>query len=80
MDKPNEHGFCPNCGLNFDGGDIKQEFISQGKSEEEAHKLVTECYGYGPGRTQWSRKIGIYDVHKDRTVYEICPNCKEIVK
>lgn len=79
MDKPNEHGYCPNCGLNFDGGDIKQEFMSQGKTEKEAHRIAVN-YGYEIGRTQWDRRIGHYCRDKDRHTYYTCPNCKEIVK
>lgn len=74
---PNENGFCKHCGADFDGGDMRQEFIkNQGKSEAEADEIAAH-YGYGPGRTQWGRQIGIYDMHKDRTVATQCPDCKE---
>ena len=72
----NEHGFCKHCGADFDGGDIIEEFVRQDNTLEEATKIATECYGYGPGHTKWGRQIGIYNIYLDRTVDTQCPDCK----
>lgn len=69
-----EHGLCKKCGVDFDGGDIVQTFLAQGKSPEEAAKIA-DLYGYGPGRTQWGRQIYITDFHLDRNVQVVCPDC-----
>lgn len=70
---PNEHGYCPKCNANFDGGDIVETFIAQGKTREEAEKIA-ENYGYRPGRTQWGRQIGI-EKDNDRIEAWKCPDC-----
>lgn len=75
MNSPNEHGYCPHCKADLDGGDIKQTFVEQGQSEEEAG-ATAEQYGYGPGRTKWGRAIGIYDIGRDRTTQWECRDCK----
>ncbi len=70
----NEHGYCKHCGLDFDGGDIVQEFIKLGQTPEQARETASH-YGYGPGRTQWDRRIGVEE-YGDRINYRICPECK----
>lgn len=70
----NEHGYCPNCNANLDGGDIKQTFIDMGKTPEEALKSA-DNYGYSKGRTQWGRQIGQYSMEFDRTTSYVCPDC-----
>lgn len=69
----NENGFCKHCGADFDGGDIKQTFIAQGKTDEEAAEIASHYSG-----TKWGRQIGIYDLSEDRTVNTQCPDCKEM--
>lgn len=71
----NENGYCPHCNADLDGGDIKQTFLDQGKSEEDAQEIAAQ-YGYGPGRTQWGRQIGLYSMELDRDVGKRCPDCK----
>jgi len=73
----NENGFCKHCGADFDGGNILDVFIKRGKTVSELEEIA-EMYGYGPGRTQWGRQIGIYCMERDRTVNTQCPDCKEI--
>lgn len=70
---PNEHGYCPKCNANFDGGDIVETFIAQGKTPEAARKSA-DAYGYSKGRTQWGRQIGIEGDH-DRIEWWKCPDC-----
>jgi len=71
---PNEHGYCPNCNANFDGGDIVETFIAKGHTPEEARKIA-DNYGYSKGRTQWGRQIGISCMSRDRIVAWKCPDC-----
>lgn len=73
----NEHGYCPKCNANMDGGDILEHFRSQDGNEERAKETASH-YGYEPGRTQWCRAIGIYDLDKDRTVQWQCPECDHV--
>lgn len=69
-----EHGFCPSCVTDLDGGDILQTFIAKGKTPEEASKIA-DLYGYRPGHTQWGRQIAIYSILQDRTIQWMCPDC-----
>lgn len=71
----NEHGYCPNCNLDFDDQDIVTVFINQGKSKEEALHIAVSCYGYKNGATKFNKRISIYDMRKDKTVQYKCPNC-----
>lgn len=57
----NEPDTCPACGANLQGSPIPQEHIDKG------------CYS--PGSTHYSRRIGIYDMERDRTVAWHCPDC-----
>ena len=72
-----EHGNCPNCNADLNGGLIWDTFYKQTGSEEEADKSAKS---YGATRTegQWGRHTAIYDIDKDRTVAHKCPDCKHI--
>jgi len=52
---------CPNCGADFKGDPIPQEYIDKGYYGEEKY---------------FSRCIGIYDTGRDCTVAWQCPDCK----
>ena len=69
-----EHGHCPNCDIDLDGGSIWQHFFAQEGSEEEADRIA-EMYGATRAKGQWGREIGIYDTERDRTVSWQCPDC-----
>ena len=71
----NDHGKCPYCGADLNGGSIWDYFFKQTGSEEEADR-ISEGYGASKGNGQWGRQIGIYDMDKDRTVRWQCPDCK----
>lgn len=75
-----EHGHCPHCGLNFDGGNIIDTFIKMGRTKEEAEEVASH-YGYGPGRTQWDKRLNVilYDEQYNKTKYWECPECKQKV-
>jgi hypothetical protein len=87
-----EHGHCPKCGVDLDGGSIWQtglEFALQGKhyeqhgvparSKHEAERRADEyAEAYGATRThgQWGRALAVYNMETDRTEKYICPDCK----
>lgn len=70
---------CPHCGTNLLGEKIIDVFLAQGKSHDQALEWASHYQGfeeYGI-ENRFGREIGIYDIEKDRTVYYICPDCKE---
>lgn len=75
----NINGYCPKCGFDFDGDLVVETFLNQGKSQEEAEETASHCAGFSKHGllNRWSRKIGIYDLHKDRTTNYQCPERKE---
>lgn len=87
----NEHGYCPKCNADLDGGSIWQTFYDQaieGKhykhegtpaSEDEAKRLAdasAKLYGASRTKGKWGRVIGMTDMIKDRIVSWVCPDCK----
>ncbi len=70
----NEHGYCPNCKADLDGGSIWEHFYKETGSEAEADR-VAEMYGATREKGQWGRATGIYDRDLDRTVAWSCPDC-----
>jgi len=70
----NEHGYCPNCKINFDGELIYETFIKQGQTEAEAFESAL-MYGATKTKGRWNNKIGIYDIDEDRTKMWKCPDC-----
>lgn len=71
----NEHGYCPNCNADLDGGSIWEHFYKESGSEDEATRIAA-MYGATRERGQWGRATAIYDMEKDRTVQWECPECK----
>ena len=71
----NEHGYCPNCGINFDGGLIWDTGMEMYGNEEKADEYAK---AYGATRTtgRWGKNIGIYSMDEDRTIGFKCPECK----
>jgi hypothetical protein len=69
-----EHGYCPNCKVDLDGGSIWEHFYKETGSESEATRIASG-YGATKEKGQWGREIGIYDWDKDRTVAWRCPDC-----
>jgi len=74
MDK-NQHGYCPNCGMDFDDGLIWDTGLEMYGNEEEADDYAK---AYGATRTtgRWGKCVGIYDMRKDMTTSWMCPECK----
>ena len=87
-----DHGRCPKCDADLNGDSIWQtgyDFALKdggdtyprvpAKSIEEAEARADRYASmYGATRTsgRWGRQIGIYDIHKDRTVRWKCPDCE----
>ncbi len=69
-----EHGHCPNCKVDLDGGSIWEHFFKEKGSEEEATRIAA-MYGATKEKGQWGREIGIYSMETDRTVAWKCPDC-----
>jgi len=70
----NEHGYCSNCGMDFDGGLIWKTGLQMHGSEERADEYAK---AYGATRTtgRWGKRIGIYDMECDMTTHWKCPEC-----
>jgi len=70
----NEHGYCPNCGMDFDGGLIWETGMEMHGDEERADEYAK---AYGATRTtgKWGKRIAIYDMEKDMTTHWKCPEC-----
>ena len=86
----NEHGRCPSCNADLDGGSIWQtgyDLARDGKhfyqagmdaGHEEAEKLAdayAAAYGATREKGRWGRQIGICSLEHDRTVAWRCPDC-----
>lgn len=69
-----EHGHCPNCGIDFDGGLIWDTGMEMYGTEERADEYAK---AYGATRTtgRWGKCIGIYDMEQDMTTQWKCPEC-----
>jgi hypothetical protein len=70
----NEHGYCPSCGLNLDGGLIWDHFLKTFGTVALADKYA-EMYGATRTTGHWGLATGMYDSQKDRTVGWTCPEC-----
>ncbi len=70
----NEHGHCPNCNADLDGGSIWEHFFQETGSEEKADRIA-KMYGANRERGKFGRAIGLYDRDKDCTVGWKCPDC-----
>ena len=70
-----EHGHCPNCGVDLDGGSIYEHFLKEYNGDEAKALEVAAMYGATKEKGQFGRQIGIYDRDKDRTVAHKCPDC-----
>jgi len=69
------HGTCPACGADLNGGSIFDFFFGQTGSREEAVRLAL-MHGATEFNGQWGRQIAIYSRYQDRTVAYRCPDCE----
>jgi len=70
----NEHGYCSNCGMDFDGDMIFDTFMEKYQDEERALESASH-FGATKTSGRWDKKIGIYDMEKDMTTHYTCPEC-----
>lgn len=70
----NEHGYCPNCNIDLDGGLIYETFLEKYQDEEKALDAA-EAYGATKTTGKWGKRIGIYSMEEDRTTHWKCPEC-----
>ena len=70
----NEHGYCPNCGMDFDGGLIWDTFFDKYGDVDKADEAAAS-YGATRETGKWGLKIGIYDMERDMTTHWKCPDC-----
>lgn len=73
----NEHGNCPNCNMDFDGGSIWEHFFKE-KGDELKADRIAEMYGATRESGRWSKKIGISDLDLDRVTHWKCPECEHV--
>jgi hypothetical protein len=73
----NEHGYCPNCNADLDGGSVWVHFFKETGSEAEADRIA-EMYGATREKGQWGRAVALYDLEKDRSAAYQCPDCNHI--
>jgi hypothetical protein len=68
--------YCNICGADWNDGDIKETFVKQGYSEDEAIKIASD-YGWTVEKPiSFSRIIGIEDSRiYDGISYYQCPDC-----
>jgi len=88
----NEHGHCPHCGADLNGGSIWDtglEFALAGKHYEQkgvpetdiakAEKRADEyaaAYGATRAKGRWGRQMGLTDMTLDRITEWQCPDCE----
>jgi hypothetical protein len=73
---------CPYCHVYLDDGDIYEELKKHypDKSHEELI-VIAKDYGWTPeNKIRFSRKIGVYDMEKDRTMHYECPDCGKVLE
>ena len=74
----NEHGYCPNCGMDFDGGLIFDTFMERYEGDEEKALESASYYGATKTKGRWGHRIALYDLERDMTTHWKCPDCKHI--
>lgn len=70
-----DHGTCPGCGADLNGGLIWQTFADRGHTDAEADRIAA-LYGATRTHGQWGRQIAIYSQGRDRTAAYRCPDCE----
>jgi hypothetical protein len=70
---------CPFCGFDLDNCDVFLVMLNKHPdcSPEECLRFA-KSYGWSEEHPKrFSKRLGIYDSHRDETVYFICPQCEE---
>ena len=75
MSDDNEHGYCPNCGKDFDDTLIWDSFFDRYGDVDKADEAAAS-FGATREHGRWGLKIGIYSMDEDCTTHWRCPDCK----
>ena len=75
----NEHGYCPQCGKDFDGTLIWDSFFDKYGDVDKADEAASS-YGATREKGKWGLKVGIYSMEEDCTTHWKCPDCEHIWK
>ena len=75
-----DHGHCPACNADMNGGSIWQTMFEQSLGDKEEADRKAEMYGATRTTGRWGRKIAVYDNGRDRTTHYRCPDCWAIWK
>lgn len=70
----NDHGRCPACNADLNGGSIYDHFRTSGDGHEEALRKA-QLFGATEHSGQWGRQTAIYSSEHDRTIAWRCPDC-----
>lgn len=68
-----DHGNCPACQADLNGGSIYQHFLAANEPAEALR--IAKMYGATETEGQWGRATAIYSQQRDRTVAYRCPDC-----
>ena len=69
-----DHGRCPSCDADMNGGSIWEHFMRESGDPVEADRIAA-MYGATKSEGQWGRAVALYDRDLDRTVAFRCPDC-----
>lgn len=70
-----EHGHCPSCNTDLNGGLIFEHFLKEYDGDREKALATADMYGATETTGRWGKVINIYSMEKDRTVAFRCPEC-----
>lgn len=70
---------CPDCGANWDAGDVYETLRNSDLYKDETDEQVRESaahYGWSEtNKVRFSNLIGLYSIERDRTFSWQCPKC-----
>jgi hypothetical protein len=75
-----DHGQCPACDADLNGGSIWQTMLEQSNGDEAEADRKAETYGADRTTGQWGREINVYDRRADRVTGHMCPDCNHVWK
>lgn len=75
-----DHGHCPSCKADMNGGSIWQTMLEQSGGDEAEADRSAEMYGATRTSGRWGREIGLYNPVRDMTTHYQCPDCNHIWK
>ena len=70
-----QHGRCPHCDADMNGGSIWAHFLDETGGDPEEADFIAAMYGATREKGRWGRQIGITPVGHDRVTDWQCPDC-----